>query len=319
MKYVYNQMDKGVGDCNIAGPEYQIRLESTWEAQKVANLFYKEFDLTRRPKVRISNYHTKCLNGTANSNTGQLHLRNVGANIGVLIHELAHFDKTAAKICNQTSGLTMTRMGGLRRKKRISHGSAFKMAQTEMLLYWRNHIEKTFEIEGSKKSITRSTEDILKKKFRKLNKRVVMNTPTPVFHYGEKVWFISSKTGTKITGTVKRVNRQTISVTPEGGTFGQYWRVSPSVLNKVNEMPKTLIDDRTIEPKPIEEPIEDTAEENHDMICGLMDGMVKYAINDSLSISGIVKCMWVNGVKNTDENRKIAIDYIKNELNLKIR
>ena len=122
-----------------------------------------------------------------------------------------------------------------------------------------------------------------------------------------------------LTGTVKRINRKTISVTPDGAMFGKYWRVSPSMLNKANEMPKTLIDDRTIEPKPIEEPIEDTAEENHDLICGLMDGMIKYAINDSLSMSGIVKCMWVNGIKNTDENRKIALDYVKNELNLKIR
>ena len=319
MKYVHNKMDRGIGDCHIAGPEYQIRLESTSEAQKVTNLFYKEFDLVKRPKVRISNYHTKSLNGTANSHTGVLHLRNVGANIGVLIHEIAHFDKKAAKICNQTSGLTMTRSGRLRRRKRISHGSAFKMAQTEMILYWRNHVEKTFEIKGSKDNITKTTEDILKKKFRKVNKRIVMGTPVSEFNYGEKVWFISSKSGTKITGTVKRINRKTISVTPDGAMFGKYWRVSPSMLNKANEMPKTLIDDRTIEPKPIEEPIEDTAEENHDLICGLMDGMIKYAINDSLSMSGIVKCMWVNGIKNTDENRKIALDYVKNELNLKIR
>ena len=70
--------------------------------------------------------------------------------------------------------------------------------------------------------------------------------------------------------------------------------------------------------KKVEEVV-DTDEETTDLIQGLMDGMEKYAIGGTLSMSGIVKCMWVNGMKNTDEHRKIAIDYVRNELGLKIR
>jgi hypothetical protein len=299
-------MSRGTGDCKIAGPEYQLRLESVKEAQKIADIFHKEFDLVCRPRVRISNYHTSHLNGTADTRKGELHLRNVGANVGVLIHELAHFDKRADKAYNDSlksgSMFARGRLYGYRRKPRNMHGPEFKFAQTEMLLYWRKHLEKTFNIKESTTS------------WKERNDQLKHDPIT--FRHGQKVWF-KSKHGKIINGYVKRVNQKTISIQPEGHSGYQYWRVSPSYVNKGwfesnIEKPKKTLD------KPAEI-VEDTDEENRDMICGLMDSLSKYAVHNTLSMNAIVKALWVNGVKNTDENRKIAVDYIKNELKLGIR
>jgi len=58
-------------------------------------------------------------------------------------------------------------------------------------------------------------------------------TPTPpLFRIGDKVTFRNK--GRTLGGTVKRVNRKTISITPDAPEYpGQYWLVSPSLLRKV--------------------------------------------------------------------------------------
>jgi len=50
---------------------------------------------------------------------------------------------------------------------------------------------------------------------------------------GMRCQFVA-KGGKVITGTVKRVNQRTVSVTPDGGDkFSRYWRVSPGLLEAV--------------------------------------------------------------------------------------
>lgn len=54
-------------------------------------------------------------------------------------------------------------------------------------------------------------------------------TPSlPQFVKGQRVAF--DHKGRTIVGFVKRVNKKTISIAPEGDTSGRYWRVSPSYL-----------------------------------------------------------------------------------------
>jgi hypothetical protein len=54
------------------------------------------------------------------------------------------------------------------------------------------------------------------------------------FYRGDKVTFVSSRTGMRVTGWVKRVNRKTVSVEPEGYVYGStYYRVPPHMLSKV--------------------------------------------------------------------------------------
>jgi len=54
------------------------------------------------------------------------------------------------------------------------------------------------------------------------------------FYRGDKVTFIASRTGKRVTGWVKRVNRKTVSVEPEGYVYGStYYRVPPHMLSKV--------------------------------------------------------------------------------------
>jgi len=52
--------------------------------------------------------------------------------------------------------------------------------------------------------------------------------PRAAFNVGDRVEFDAK--GRTITGTVKRVNRKTCSVNPDGETNGRYWRVSPGIL-----------------------------------------------------------------------------------------
>ena len=57
---------------------------------------------------------------------------------------------------------------------------------------------------------------------------------TDSFYRGDKVTFVSSRTGLRVTGHVKRVNRKTVSVEPEGYVWGStYYRVPPHMLSKV--------------------------------------------------------------------------------------
>jgi len=54
------------------------------------------------------------------------------------------------------------------------------------------------------------------------------------FLSGDKVTFVSSRTGMRVTGWVKRVNRKTISVEPEGYVYGStYYRVPRYMLTHV--------------------------------------------------------------------------------------
>lgn len=61
----------------------------------------------------------------------------------------------------------------------------------------------------------------------------VVHTPSfgsDSFSTGDRVYFFDK--GLKVTGTVKRVNRKTISVDPDGRSDGRYYRVPPSMLSK---------------------------------------------------------------------------------------
>ena len=49
------------------------------------------------------------------------------------------------------------------------------------------------------------------------------------FRVGDRVAFTSSD-GERVKGTVHRVNRKTVSVTPDGRSDGCYWRVAPKLL-----------------------------------------------------------------------------------------
>ena len=239
-----------------------------------------------------------------------------------MIHELAHLDKTAARVGHSSSGLTVGRYGQVRRKKRVIHGSDFKYAQTEMLLYWREHVEKTFEITGSESEHKKELD-----KERTIDRKKSIDFARKAarfFGIGDKVWFISRR-GEKITGEITKLNRKTVNIL---STIGGRWRCSRGHLNLVEDskevdhipMPKTFTKIHIVKPEIKPEPvIEDTDEEIEAMIQGAMDSLSKYAVHDSLSLSGIVRCFHANGVKNTNENRKIAVDYVKDELGLTIR
>ena len=53
------------------------------------------------------------------------------------------------------------------------------------------------------------------------------------FYKGQRVVF-EAYYGRKVTGTVRRVNRKTVTVDPDSPShYGQYWRVAPSKLKAV--------------------------------------------------------------------------------------
>lgn len=287
LKDFSNSNRKGIGDCKIAGRETVLKLENTLEAQKIADIFYKEFDLTVKPKICLTGRRTKRLQGKAYHQTGEIILHEPGANVGVLIHELAHFEKKSSS----------------RSKVGDHHGYTFKLAQTEMLLHWRNNLEKNFV------TLNESETTRIAKKAADERKNIFTQDNRDKFKVGQKVWFLHKNK--KIIGRVTRLNRETARITPENDNYYRFWRVGYYHIHTFQTTP-------VVKPE-IKPEVNDTEEEIVDMIQGLMEGLSKYAVWDSLSMSGIVKCFFVNGIKNTDENRKIAINYIKDELGLKIR
>jgi hypothetical protein len=130
----FNFMNRGVGDCRIAGPEYQLRFETANEIKTLAAAIDKEFDLIKKPVFKIKNHSNKCLQAKVSNLTGIITVFNSGANVGVVLHELAHLDRESAAVSNQR------RYG----RNRISHGRAFKAAQTKFILFWRKNLRNDF-------------------------------------------------------------------------------------------------------------------------------------------------------------------------------
>jgi hypothetical protein len=299
----YNK--RGIGDCDLArGHEtYGLFFDTSKEAKAIAMDVYSFIGKEKmtKPIIIITHRKTSRTMGTANRFTGRIRLNNNGANVGCLLHELAH-------LIISSSG--------------APHGYNFKTNQGVLLVWWQENRDKYIGIDVKVKRTTSNLNRI---------KKIVNNS----FERGDRVWWMQKKYG-KVEGTITRINMNTVTVKNLKGNFipsGCYFRVSPGLLHHVGghfELPKTpvikpmkkddigkiLADAKKVA---ADEKVVDTDEEIHDMITGLMDGLQKYAVHDSLAISGIVKCMWVNGVKNTDINRKIALDYVKDELGLKIR
>ena len=299
----FNQ--RGVGDCRLAkGHEtYGLFFESNAELRKLVNAVYANFRtlFSVKPNVLLTGRDTKRTMGTAAPWSGRIRLHNKGANVGCLLHEIAHLFKDSN-----------------------NHGHWFKNAQTQLLMWWdtnrENYIDKTVKVDSTwspPAAVAAINKNGLK--------------------FGDRVFWINKKFG-RVEGTIARVNAKSMTIKDHNVKFmpsSTYFRVTPGLLKKVNVKekfgikpviksvkllpPKDDIAKILADAKKVEEAVEDTDEETTDLIQGLMDGMEKYAIGGTLSMSGIVKCMWVNGVKNTDEHRKIALDYVRNELGLKIR
>jgi len=148
MRKEFNYMSRGIGDCIIAGAEYEYMLDSTTEAQKIANAVHSKFHLFMKPRITILRKCPKNLRGTANSNTGLIRLMGNGCNVGILLHELSHFDKRTVKKSHQTSNFRVNKNGSRCRGRHISHGREFKNAQTKYLLFWRNELKSEFNIKN---------------------------------------------------------------------------------------------------------------------------------------------------------------------------
>jgi hypothetical protein len=294
---------RGVGDCAMAkGHEtYGLFFETYSECKRITDDVYSEFEYDMvKPDVRFTGLNTKRTMGTANYTTGRIRLNKPGENVAVLLHELAHLFKVTRFVS--------------------AHGHWFKNAQTQLLMWWEKNRDRYVD-SGLKVGIkeTPTIDSLGLGGIRTFGKAPNPNN----IKKGDRVCWRQKKYG-MVTGTVVRMNTKTATIKDHDAPCRGYFRVSPKLLSKVvslqkPEMPKVkIIDVDTGKREPLFKP-EDTDEENRDMIHGLMDSMKKYAVWGSLSMKGIIKCFWVNGIKNTDENRKIALDYVRNELGLKIR
>ena len=196
------------------------------------------------------------------------------------------------------------------------------MSQTKLLKWFKknrdNYIARSEKVSVDADTRYSSMDDLLGKVIDGVNN----HNPNKIA-VGDRIWWNQKKYG-RIEGTVVRMNWKTATIKNVKGydlPLGVYFRVSPKLLNKVNALPEIkpvkLMKPEPIEPK-VEPKVEDTEEENIEFIHGLMDGLAKYAVWETVSMKGIVKCLWVNGIKNTDDNRKIAVDYVQ-ALGLKIR
>ena len=201
----FNFMNRGVGDCKIAGPEYQLRFESVKEIKDLAAAVYKEFDLVKKPVFKIKKHSNKNLQAKVSNRTGIITVFNSGANVGVILHELAHLDKTASAVSNQR------RFG----KNRISHGKAFKTAQTKIILFWRNKLRKDFFNEkdfsappGVAKTLNYTK--VFKAKLVKPKKAKVLKLKTTVFHTPKIKSEIDNDTIELIKIAVEGIKRLTI-------------------------------------------------------------------------------------------------------------
>ena len=237
MRKEFNFMNRGTGDCNIAGPEYEYILDSAAEAQGISNAIHKEFKLKVKPVIRIMRKSPKRLRGSANSTTGLIKLMGNGCNVGVLLHELAHLDKTAAEKSRST-GLKYVR-GRMTKGRRISHGPDFKYAQSKIIKFWRSELKSKF--------------------------------------YNGK----------------ERVSIPDIKSTKLKQSAG---------LRRPYILP--VESDFTV--KPIEKPVEDTADDIKELIEVAVEGIAKLTFNNMITMGGLVRAMRVRGVNNTPENRAYA-------------
>lgn len=303
-------MQRGVGDCPMAkGHEtYGLFFESNVELRKLVNDIYGAFkdNMKVRPNVILTGRDTKRTMGTAAPHSGRIRLHNKGANVGCLLHEIGHLFKNTN-----------------------NHGHWFKNAQTHLLVWWNKnretYIDKTTKVGTTWKPTITAAAALGKNGLK----------------HGDRVYWINKKFG-RVEGTIARVNPKSMTIKDHDVKFlspSTYFRVTPGLLKKVNATAEGIVIKPKVDSKPVkiktpkdniakiladakkveEEAVEDTDEEINDLISGLMDGMEKYAVNGTLSMSGIVKCMWVNGVKNTDKHRKIALDYVRNDLGITIR
>jgi hypothetical protein len=289
---------------------YKLFFDTSKEAHEISMNIYNHFkdDFRTKPMVFLTGRNTKRTMGTASPWSGRIRLHNSGANVGCLIHELAHLFKSASK-----------------------HSRSFKFAQQRILTYWAtikdDFTENLRVIERDPK------QDAMNDIFRK--RATVHFQNLAKFNYGDRVYFDSTKRGAgRIVGTVLRVNTKTISVQADGEPKGSYWRVSPGMLNHLEDKVVKPVLPKEVEygvpedemPKPTDVPkikaaredVIDTDEEIRDMIEFAIEKLSKYAVHGTLSMSGIVRTFHARGIMNNDDNRAYAIKYVK-ELGLKIR
>ncbi len=305
---------RGIGDCVLAkGHEsYGLYFEKNSEITKLTNAIYKAFksNFSIKPNVRLTGRNCRKVMGTCNPITGKIRLHNNGASVGVLIHELAHCWKVST-----------------------NHNRYFKMAQTSML-QWFSKNRADFVSGDVKVEKTKPFEDDMEFTFYRrggnkidVSNLFTKNAPNPNnIKVGDRVWWIQKKFG-RVEGTVKRMNVKTATIDNHNAPTSGYFRCSPSLLKRVDITPKVpesnvSTSDSVKEGfsvKTIQEELKEKYGLNRYQIHTLMDKLSKYAVKNTISMSGIKKCLWVNGIKNTEENRQIAIDYIKETLKLGIR
>ena len=293
---------RGVGDCRMAkGHEtYGLFFESYKECKRITDDVYSEFkhDM-RKPNVRFTGRDTSRTMGTANYYTGKIRLNKPGENVAVLLHELAHLFK-------------VTRFAG-------AHGRWFKNAQTQLLMWWEKNRDRY--VDGTVKVGIKETPTI-----DSLGLGGISTDPAGVFDFnsvpnpnnikrGDRVCWQQKKYGL-VTGTVVRMNTKTATIKDHDAPCNGYFRVSPKLLSKVvalqkPEMPEPKTPAIFKEAKPVDPHVHN--------IQFLVDGLKKYALAGTISLSSIKKCLWVNGIENNDVNQKIAVDYITDVLGYKIR
>lgn len=149
-QYNVSRTFRGSGDCNRAKGHYTygLRFESSSEAQKIALAIDKEFDLNKKPWVVLNKRKNKRLMGRCGFD-GKITLFWKGMTVGCLLHELAHLDKRAVAEQNKSSYSYYR----TRRQNRISHGSSFKFAQTQMILFYGKHLRDKFKVKKVDKDI----------------------------------------------------------------------------------------------------------------------------------------------------------------------
>ena len=297
---------RGNGDCRIArgNQAYGLFFEQGFEVNEITRRIFEHFKsdfADKQPRVILTGRNTKNLMGTANYYMSRIRLHNPGANVGCLIHELAHLFK-------------ITRLSS-------AHSPIFKECQTKIYRFWNTIKDEYF----TKATIGTDSPRQLLNAGRQRGSGLTMISANGLrsFRYGERVWFVSRKKGVKVEGVVLRINTKTISVKEDNKPAHQYWRVTPGMLHKTDgkktgfykPLPTPTVTVPTPEPP---KPIVDTADEIKELIEFAIDKLSKYAVYNTLSMPGIVRTFHARGIMNNDENRKYAIDYVKS-LGLNIR
>ena len=295
---------RGNGDCRIArgNQAYGLFFEQGFEVNEITRRIFEHFKSdfdNKQPRVILTGRNTKNLMGTANYYMSRIRLHNPGANVGCLIHGLAHLFK-------------ITRLSS-------AHSPIFKECQTKIYRFWNTIKDEYF----SKATIGAQTPKQLLNEQRG-NKFSIDANGLRSFRYGERVWFASRKRGVRIEGTVLRINQKSISVKEDNKPSHQYWRVSPGMLHKTEGKktgfykPLPTVAVKTVPAPEVPKPIVDTVDEIKELIEFAIDKLSKYAVYNTLSMPGIVRTFHARGIMNNDENRKYAIDYVKS-LGLNIR